>query len=102
MNDDANKGEAIQAAAEVNAQVFPEQHNAEVLAQHKSELEAHLHPAGSQTSLLKSFEQWAAEKQSDVHMLAAARAMGRWAEGKELSEAEYDEALTKAATGSMA
>jgi hypothetical protein len=44
----------------------------------------------------KAFEEWAKDKQSDVALVAAARAAFKWPVGKELTEQEFDEALDRA------
>jgi ferric-dicitrate binding protein FerR (iron transport regulator) len=49
----------------------------------------------------KPFEEWAKGKGTDVAMLAAAIAMHGWAQGKEVSEADFDAAVGKASSASM-
>lgn len=41
----------------------------------------------------KTFETWAAEKRPAAWLTAAARAMRGWAIGREVTEAEFDDAI---------
>jgi hypothetical protein len=44
----------------------------------------------------RTFEAWAAEKKTAAWQAAAARAMRAWAIGREVTEAEFDEAVRAA------
>lgn len=44
----------------------------------------------------KPFEQWASEKKTPAWLAAAARAMRGWAIGREVTEEDFDAALTDA------
>lgn len=43
-----------------------------------------------------SVEDWEAKKQPAPHALAAARVLQNWAEGRQVTEAEFDDALSSA------
>jgi len=45
----------------------------------------------------KTVEQWASEKSTPDWLFAAAKVGNRWPIGRELSEAEYDAAIKRAA-----
>lgn len=53
--------------------------------------------ADAQEAPLRSVEHWAAAKRPPRRLLAAARAGNRWAVGFELTETDFDAALTRAA-----
>lgn len=48
------------------------------------------------TSERQPYESWAAAKETPPAILASARVMHRWAEGKRLTEQQYDEAVKAA------
>lgn len=50
---------------------------------------------------LRTAEDWCVSKSTDPAIFAAAKAVGRWAHGKELAEADYDAMVDKAANASM-
>jgi hypothetical protein len=45
----------------------------------------------------KTIEQWAAERNTEDWLFAATKAVTRWAEGREVTAKEYDDAVHKAA-----
>jgi hypothetical protein len=53
-------------------------------------------PAAKSAASTKTAEAWAAEKKTPRWLYAAAKALHRWPIGKELVEANFDEACKKA------